>query len=372
MKPDVFKRSWHWLARPGVPAALIVALLAVLLLGALLPQLPELAPGAPRLDEWQALARARYGPLAPLLEALGAYRLYHTPLLWIPLALLGLATLACLVQRLRAAWRAAFVRPVRLPEAAIDSVPHAFSTAFQPADDPARLEALSDLARRALRRSGYGVRAESDADLVWLRGDRNGLAPLGTLTEHLAVLIILAGVVLSLALGWREILVIEPGSAVEIGHATGIAVRNDGFEITRYADGSPAAYTAHVILEGEARSERREVSVNRPAAAGGVHLYLQGYRSADDAYAVTLAAVHDPGYGVVVAGGLLFLAGIVVALYFPRSTMHIRIGSDGVLRLRGWADRRAYDFAREFADLSACLRQEAEREQDDSTRLGTK
>jgi cytochrome c biogenesis protein len=369
MKPNVFRRSWRWLAHPRVLAVLIFALLAVLLLGTLLPQLPEFTPGAPQLDEWQVLAHTRYGSLTPLLEALGAYRLYRTPLLWAPLALLGIATLACLVQRGQGYWRAAFVRPVRLPETALESASHTWSAAFQPADDPVRLEALSVLAVRALRQSDYRVRAENDPGLVWLRGDKNRLAPLGTLVEHLAVLIILTGVGLSLAFGWRETLVIEPGATVEVGHGTGIALRNDGFEIARYGDGSPAAYMAQVTIEGEATTERREVGVNQPAAAGGTRLYLQGYRPVDDAHSVTLAAVYDPGYGLVVTGGLLFLAGIVVALYFPRSSVHVRIARGGVLRLCGWADRRAYDFDREFAELSARLCREADQQPMDSARL---
>jgi len=371
MKPNVFKRLWCWLARPGVLAALIVALLPVLLLGTLLPQLPEVAPGAAQIAEWQALARTRYGLLSPLLEVVGVYRLYRTPLLWLPLALLAVATLACVLQRGQGYWRAAFSRPARLPDAILDAASHTCILAPSSGDAPDRLDALSGIARRALHRHEYCVREEITPDLVWLRGDRNRLAPLGALAEHLAVLIILVGVGLSLLLGWRETLVIEPGGTAEVGHGTDITLRGDGFEITRYEDGSPAAYTAQVILAGGPTAEHREIGVNQPAVVAGARLYLQGYRPIGDRYAVTILAVYDPGYPVVVGGGLLFLAGIVVALYFARSSVHIRITRDGRLRLSGWADRRAWDFDREFARLSADLCKETDLQQSASARSGS-
>lgn len=367
MKSDIFRRAWRWLARPGVMAVLIAALLAVMLMGAFLPQLPEVAPGTAQLAEWQALAHARYGSLAPFLEAAGGYRIYRTPLLWVPLALLAVATLSCMVQRWNGYWRAAFGQPARLsPKGLRETTPDAASHTciVEPSSghDPARLDARSDMARRALEQRDYRVRAESASDAIWLLGDRNRLSRMCTLAEHLAVLIVLAGVGLSLVLGWRETLTIEPGGTAEIGHGTGIALRNHGFAIERYADGSPANYAAQVTVESGKETERREIGVNQPAVKRGARIYLQGYRPVPvgDQYAVTLLAVHDPGYGVAVGGGILFLVSVVVALYFPRNSVHIRISGDGTLRLAGWADRRAYTFDREFAGLVADLRGETD------------
>ena len=92
--------------------------------------------------------------------------------------------------------------------------------------------------------------------------------------------------------------------------------------------------------------------MNRPLAVAGVRLYLAGYRATDAGEAVTLLAVHDPGYGLVVAGGVLLLLGMTVAIAFPHCTVHVRIMADGTLRLSGFADRGAMGFGREFAGLA--------------------
>lgn len=360
----MFERSWRWLAQPRVLLVLIIVLLAVLVLGTLLPQLPQVAPGGAQLAGWRALAQARYGPLFPLLEVVGAYRLYRTPLLWAPIVLLALATLACIIRRWHAFVRAAFNQPVRLPETVLASASHTCMVKIAPGNDSAGLDALSGIVERTLRRRDYRLRTEKDAGAAWLRGDRNRLSPLAALVEHLAVLVILVGVGLSLLFGWREALVIEPDGKVEVGHATGITLSNVAFEIERYEDGSPAAYAAQVTIESGRGTERRTIGVNQPVVLRAATLYLQGYRAAEGRYAVTLLAVRDPGYGVVVAGGILFLLGVVVALYCPRSTVHVRITEDGMLRLTGWADHRAYDYGREFAELCSEFRREMGEAQD--------
>lgn len=393
MRPNVvgvlthgLERAWRWLARPVALAALLAALLALLALGALLPQLPAVTPGPAQLVEWRALAQSRYGPLAALLETAGAFRLYHSPLLWSLIVLLGAATLACMLRRWPGKWQSVFSPPAR----PIENSAAAFSQELEAAShsevvvlsrlprlggieprapggvkaaDLPPLDLLSGIARRVLVQHDYRVRGENTPELVWLQGERNRLSALGTLVDHLAVLIILAGVCLSAVLGWRESITIEPGGTAEVGHWSGITLHNQGFEIERYQDGSPAAYTARVTIEQAAETEHRTIGVNQSIGRSGIRFYLQGYRPQESRYAVTLLAVHDPGGVVVLLGGLLFLAGVLLALYFPRSSVTVRItGPSATLFLTGWAEHRAYDFDRDFAELAADLRRDLELE----------
>ena len=149
---------------------------------------------------------------------------------------------------------------------------------------------------------------------------------------------------------------------------SGLALRHEGFTITRYPDGSVASYEAEVaIIAGGREVVHGSVLVNEPLTHGPVRLYLQAYAGTPDGYSVTLLAVHDPGYGVVITAGFLLLLGLTVSFNFPHCWVHARIEpegacpatastrggelAEGTLRLAGWADRRARDFGREFEAL---------------------
>jgi hypothetical protein len=58
---------------------------------------------------------------------------------------------------------------------------------------------------------------------------------------------------------------------------------------------------------------------------------------------------------LVIAGGLLLLLGMTVALAFPPCSVHARVAADGTLRLAGFADRGAIAFGHEFAGLATEL-----------------
>ena len=176
MRRDIFRRAWHWLTRIDIASLLIVILLLIITLGSWFPQLsPAIAEDAGRLARWEAAAHARYGALTDWLTAAGIFRLFNSPLFWVPLALLTIATLVCTLHRLPGAWRQAL---------------------------------------------------------------RSRLAPLVTSVEHLAVLLLLLGAILSHGFGWREELTIKPGMSAEVGRRSQVALRNEGFTIARYRDGS--------------------------------------------------------------------------------------------------------------------------------------
>ena len=96
---------------------------------------------------------------------------------------------------------------------------------------------------------------------------------------------------------------------------------------------------------------RGSLGVNNPLAHSGIGIYLSGYGPGEEGNSITLLAVHDPGYGLVIAAGFLLLLGLTVSLNFPRCWVQARIGPDGTLCLAGWAERRAWDFEREFGAL---------------------
>jgi cytochrome c biogenesis protein ResB len=345
---DVVRRAWHWLARTDVAAILLALAIVLLAVGSLFPRWA----GAAAADKirWEALVRDRYEGLAGLLTALGAFRFFESPLFAGLLVMLILATLVCTLNRWPALWRGALRRPGRPTDALLDAAPYFADIPALPSAD------LPEHVRRFLHDRGFRVILETDSYGAYLRGDRNSLARLATLVDHLAVLLLFVGAVTSATLGWRAELTLPPGQAAFVGHKIPLSVRNDGFTILRYPDGSPANYEAQLGLADPTRTISGRVAVNQPLAMRGVHFYLLGYQPTAAGDTVTLLAVHDPGYGLIVAGGLLLLLGLTVALAFPHCSVHVRIAADGTLRLAGFADRGAIDFGHEFAGLAAALR----------------
>jgi cytochrome c biogenesis protein len=355
--------AFRFLARLDVAAVLIVVVLLLAMLGSCFPQVsPAVASDPERMARWEAGARARYGGLADALAAGGAFGWFRSPVFLVVLALLALVTLVCTLERWRGVWRRARYHPVRCSDVALERAPHTASL-----NAPAGVY-LPEVVRQVLEERGFRVRTTKvvttngttngitnetvNGRVVYLRGDRNRLAPLATLVTHVAVVLLLLGAALTGGFGWREEVTLGPGETVEVGHGSGLALRNEGFAVERYLDGSVAGYEAGVaVVAGGRDAARGSIRVNEPLHYRGIRLLLQAYAETPDGTSVTLLAVRDPGYGLAVVAGFLLLFGMTVSFNFPHCWVHARIEPEGRLRLAGRADRRACDFGHEFAAL---------------------
>lgn len=353
---QALQRVCRFLARVDVAVILILVVLLAAVLGSFFPQLPlSAAADSERLARWDTAVRARYGALTDRLAASGAFHWFHSPIFLLPVALLALTTLVCTLQRWRAVWRRSLHQPVRCSDAAFERAPHTARLSVAPGSS------LLRVARESLERRGFRVRAAAADDAVYLRGDRNRLSGLATLVTHLAVLLLLLGMALSGVYGWREEVTLEPDGMTEVGHGTGLAVRNDGFIVERYADGSVASYEAEVgLVVRNLEVAHGSVRVNGPLSYGRLALVLRCYGAVGNRYSVTLLVVRDPGYWLIIVTGFLLLLGLSVRFNFPRCRVHVRVGPGETVRLAGWSERRAWGFEREFAALVGELRQAAE------------
>jgi cytochrome c biogenesis protein len=359
LQSPILKRAIRFLARLDVAAVLIVVAMLLAGLGSCFPQVsPAVASDPERMAQWEAGARARYGGLADALAAGGAFGWFRSPVFLVMLALLAAVTLVCTLERWRGMWRRARYQPVRCSDVALERAPHTASL-----NAPAGVY-LPEVVRQVLEERGFRVRTTkvittngtrnetTNGRAVYVRGDRNRLAPLATLVTHLAVVLLLLGAALTGGFGWREEVTLGPGETVEVGHRSGLALRNEGFAVERYLDGSVAGYEAGVAVATEGRDAARgSIRVNEPLHYGGVGLLLHAYAETPDGASVTLLAVRDPGYGLAVVAGFLLLFGMTVSFNFPHCCVRARVAPEGALRLAGRADRRACDFWREFAAL---------------------
>jgi cytochrome c biogenesis protein ResB len=364
-QPGALALALDWisrlLARMDVAAILILLVLLLAIVGSCFPQRSRSMTTDPdRLARWQGRVRARYGGATDFLRAVGAFQWFHSPAFWLAAGLLVLAVLVCTLRRWRSVWRRAFRRPVRCSSATFDRATHAAELHAPSAAD------LIIVVRESLEHRGFSVRSRVDGDFTCVRGDRNRLAPLATLLTHAALLALVVGVALTAVWRSREELTLRPGEAVVVGAGcewssrqasrsddnSGLQVRNEGLTILRYADGSVAGYDAEVVLvEGGGDTMRGHIRLNQPLAHRGIAFTLQGYTAHGESYSVTLHAVRDPGYPLVVAAGLLMFLGLTLGFNLPHCCVHVRIEPEGVLRLAGRADRRAWGFGRQFAAL---------------------
>jgi cytochrome c biogenesis protein ResB len=364
------RRFWRYAARLDVAAAIILIVVLVAAIGSCFPQLaPTIAGNPERLAAWVDGLRARHPMLADFLVSSGAVQFFHTPLFLIPWAALFLATLLCTLNRWPAVWRSVTEVPVRCADVVLDAAPYA-ARVQTPPDAPSMT-----VLRRALERQGFRVHGETVDGNLFLRTNRNWLAPLARPVTHLAVFLLLLGALLSIQFSWGEELTVAPGQAVAVGHDTGLAVGNAGFTIAQYPDGNIASYEADIVVQwigpaagvlplshrerGSGEEVHTRIRVNEPLIYRGVGFYLRGYVTGEDGTTLTLLAAYDPGYGVVIAGGFLLFFSMTVTFIFPACRVQGYIAADGTVRLGGWAERQAYGFEREFAALVTEVREMA-------------
>ncbi len=354
---SLLKRVWRFLRRMDVASALIAIVLLLAALGSCFPQLsPLVAQDAERLARWESAVRARYGARTELLMRLGAFRFARSLLFTIPLGLLAAATLVCTISRWRGVWRRAFRQPIRCSSFAYKAAPFVAEV-----NTSLAIEAVSGALREGLRQRSFRVRTQVADDSLYLRGDRNRLAALGTLVNHLAVLLLLAGVLLTTGLAWQQEVTLGPGETAEVTEGKGLALRNDGFRIERYPDGRPAGYEAQVTLFQEGREVLRgPVRINEPMTYRGYGVYLRSYWGTEGHHNIVLLVRRDPGYVPFVLAGVLLVLGMTLVLYFPHCYVRAQLGPEGRLRLAGWAGRQACGFAHEFTAMTEEVRRQVD------------
>jgi cytochrome c biogenesis protein ResB len=357
---DWIRRLPAWLVRRDVAVWLILAVMALTVVGSLFPQIPANTLGEPAQEAaLREAVRQRYGALAEVVIALGLLNFGSSPLAVALLTPLLAATALCTVRRWRAVRRQIEAAPVRATAARLDNAPIAVTVPAAPGATP---HEQADRLGPLLARRGYGVRREEGADAVHVRADRHRWSGLGTLVNHLALLMLAAGAVVTAALAWQESLTVTQGRAASPERRPGLAIRNEGFEILRNPDGSPAQFEARVTLSAPgAAPAQHVVRVNEPIRYGGTHIFLNSYgRDAGGAY-VEFIVGDDPGYWPFAAGGILMLIGMTWILYWPASTIYARVTADGV-RLAAVGSRWAYGLDRRVREIAVALGAEKEEE----------
>lgn len=139
------------------------------------------------------------------------------------------------------------------------------------------LEGLARALRESLAARRYRMRELKRDGAVLLLARKKTLGGFGADIVHLGLLVILAGGILSGALGRKADLVLSPGRIVDVPWA-GFQVRLEEFKTDFYPNGNVKSWKSRLtVLKGGNPALTRMIEVNRPLKYGGVNFYQSSY-----------------------------------------------------------------------------------------------
>ena len=195
--------------------ALIAFIVLSALLGVVLPQVPDFVRGDPTAHaQWLAAKGGAYWVFAPGMDRLQLFDVFHSYWFTGALAVLMLSIAVCTASRFPPIWRSIRRPPRRVNDRYFETAHHRASF-----ETPADARAIAGV----LERKRYKVSVTERDGVTYLYADRFGWAQLGTFASHLALLIFLAGGVITWRVGFRQDILAAPGQTEPIN---GVASSN--------------------------------------------------------------------------------------------------------------------------------------------------
>ncbi len=323
-----FKKSrvWRFLSSLQLALVLILALVAMGVIGTFLVQAPAGVSSDPVEYDWwlQNVAQPQTGFWFPVLRSLGFFDIFHSPWFLGAGALLIVSIVVCSINRWNQV-RASLSRRSVPTEAdfqqgqgspvEILQINVAGSSA---ADAPPILD-------QALRRHRYQTRTVTSGDRTYVVGDRNRFSALGTYFTHLSLILFVLGFMLGSYFGFRNVsLVVSENSTEQVGNGTGLAVRLADFTQELWPDGTPRSYRSEVVIyeDGE-EAGLRVIEVNHPLIWHGVRFHQSFFGDA-------------AGIQVLDTAGTLYEGNVALSGTFNDGTYSrpvgmLRLDGDGLL-----------------------------------------
>ncbi len=245
--------------------ALLAALLFVVCLGGILPQVnPELERDPAAHEQWLSQTRSRWGRVADLFQVLGLLSIFDSPSVRILFALVAVASLVRLFHHCLPSW----IRPPSGRTSSFLLTLHCDST-----------EAWRRITR-ALAPAGLRLsRRIRTRDLEYAVARRTGLSRAFPGLFYLGVLVLLLATLVGWRFGWRgaEIELVL-GETRVLDRRANLAVRLDEIEFLPGKEGTMRRFDSRLSLLGSSKSPQRvTVGQGQRAAWGGLSLYQLGY-----------------------------------------------------------------------------------------------
>jgi cytochrome c biogenesis protein ResB len=280
-------RSWAQTARELDPlralwrlftsvrwALILLAFLALAgLLGVLLPQIPSTVRGDHvAVADWLDTQRGKFGVFTDPFHRLGFFDVFHARWFAAGLGLLVVSVTICTANRFFPIWRTIRQPQRRVPETYFQRAHH--RAEFATPAEPLALEGV-------LRRRHYRVERFQERETTYLFADRYSWAQLGTFVSHLALIMFIAGALVSKFTGFSQDLFVGEGTTAPV-----FAVTNPNQMQVRVVDtvarfdpqGQPLDYRSElVIYRGGDEVKRCTATVNGPCSYGGYRFHQAAY-----------------------------------------------------------------------------------------------
>ena len=280
--------GWTYrLLRSKLLGVLVILAMAVLsLLGTVIIQAPGGLDALARAD-WLESMRPRYGGWTPILEFLGLFTLWTSPLFLGVTILLAASIIACTVHRLPQLWERATRPRTHVSDKFFEHAQYRAEMTLPLGPEQAVGHVRSVLGGQRYR---FLPDERLAAPAVGLYADRFRWGPFGTAIAHAAMVVILAAFGVSAFTGFEANLDIAVGESVEVGHGTGLTVTAESFKDSYDDAGRPTDYVSRLVVTRDgAVLDSRDVRVNSPLVVEGTALHQASFgiaariRIADDA-----------------------------------------------------------------------------------------
>jgi cytochrome c biogenesis protein len=283
---DSVRMGWRWLTRMRTALYLLGIIAVETLIATLVPQEPNVAATVAR---WRAGTDGPGQVVSGLIDLIGGYDVYGSPIFLFTLVLLFTSLTACLLPRIRAWWR--LVRHARPPRTRhLGRQDHVAHIRTDRGPDEALATARGLLAGRRWRLRDPDIDPDAEPQVAAEKGlvVREG----GSLLFHLSFYVLLVAIVLGQLLGfvgqvgivegrtWTETAVAywsyEPGRWFGDDDHTGFQMTLDEFHVDWHRDpafgGTPKLFATDVTIT------RPDGSTRETTIAGNVPLVEEGMK----------------------------------------------------------------------------------------------
>lgn len=265
---DLAQPLWRLLTSVRFAVFYISALAVFGLAGVLIPQVPEAMRGnEAAIDAWLDTQRGAFGPFTDAMHRLGLFQVFQARWFIIALGWLVVNVSVCVFNRWSPTFRNVFRPPERVPD-----------SFYERAHNRALLAPVSTAtAEGALRRLRFRVKTRHDGETAYIFADRYPWTQLATFASHMALILFLAGGLVTALMGFTSDTFAGEGTTVPVfavKDPNQLQVRIDDAVGVYGEQGNPLDFRTHLTIFRNGREVKSGyMTVNDPLKYGGYRFH---------------------------------------------------------------------------------------------------